>query len=526
MADRTDVLIFGGGGCAQQIADKLAHLNVSVSLVCPGPPEPDDHLSRLRSDLIQWQPHSRLVQCSGCAGNFHIKLQHNGRFIARQAAAIIVAEDPPLHPEYESYGLVPGERIWTVDRMQTELARQENSAFGDGKVQVVLLNGWQKPSYPSITRVMLQLCLDLQKYPMVQTFYLTGDLKVGAHGLEDLYQKAKSKGAVFLKFNGDFPVVRMLPDGRAQFDCPDETGDLRLQITADWTVVDEILQPSEILGLLGADLVLENDREGFLQADNVHRLVNQTNRRGIFAAGLSRDRMAGPALKDDAANAAYSVAELLWNRDRVAGVHVEIQPGRCARCLTCYRLCPYQAIAIESHMTIQHEACQACGICVAACPARAIEMDQWDVDASLSRVLQNRPGEPVDTSSDLPRLAVFCCTRSAGQARLAALADDRSLGENLVFVEGMCSGSFSSRHLLSAFEAGMEAVLVLTCHEGNCHSGSGRQRAVQNVAAARKALEQARIDPERLQLDSVAANMPGQLATMIRTFKERMGQKT
>ncbi len=526
MADRTDVLILGGGACAQQIAEKLAHLNVSVSLVCPGPAEPDDHLSRFRSDLIQWLPHTRLVQCSGCAGNFQIKLQHNGRFIARQAAAIIVAEDQPLHPEYESYGLVPGERIRTVDGMQTGLARQENRTSGNGKVQVVLLNGWQNPSHPSVTRGMLQLCLDLQNYPMVQTFYLTGDLKVGAHGLEDLYQKAKSQGTVFLKFDRDFPVVRMLPDGRAQFDCPDETAGLRLQITADWTVVDEIVQPSEILEALGADLVLEIDREGFLQADNVHRLINQTNRRGIFAAGSSRDRMTVPALQDDAENAAYSVAEFLWNRDRGADVQVEIQPGRCARCLTCYRLCPYRAIAIESHMTIHHEACQACGICVAACPARAIEMDQWDVDASLSRAFQNRHEEPVDASSVLPRRAVFCCTRSAGQARLAALADDPSLGENLVFIEGMCSGSFSSRHLLSAFEAGMEAVLVLTCHEGNCHSGSGRQRAVKNVTAARKALEQARIDPDRLQLNSVAANMPGQLTTMIRTFKERMGQKT
>jgi coenzyme F420-reducing hydrogenase delta subunit len=149
-------------------------------------------------------------------------------------------------------------------------------------------------------------------------------------------------------------------------------------------------------------------------------------------------------------------------------------------------------------------------------------MDQWNVDASLTGSLHYRQAEPVDTA--LPQMAIFCCTRSAGQARKMTLADGNQMGKNVIFIEGMCSGSFSSRHLLSAFEAGMDAVLVLTCHEGNCHSGSGRQRAVQNVAAARKALEQAHVEPERLQINSMAANMSGQLITVIRIFEKQIGR--
>lgn len=525
MADRTEVLILGGGACAQQLADHLSQLNVSVLVVSAGQFESGHKNSRPASGGIQWQVESQMVRCGGNAGNFHVVLQHRGRLIEKQVAAIVLAEDFFYQSNFQSYGLVPGERVWTVARMQAELAREEKNALWGSKATVVFLDGWQFQSHPAQTRRSMEQCLQLQQNSLIQTFFLTGNLKVGSNGLEYAYQEAKSKGAIFLKFDRNFPEVRMLPDGRVQFDCPDDSADLRLQITADYTVVDEILRPADILGYLGERLAVQSDDTGFMQAENVHRLDNFTNRRGIFTVGAARDRMSAADQLDDAKNAAFNIAEFLWNRERIVSAHAQIEQGLCARCLTCLRLCPYQAVAIESHITIDPQACQGCGICAAGCPARAIQMDRddWNVDASMSRLLQHEQQKTSDMA-DLPRLAVFCCTRSAGQARSLALADGHPMRENIVFIEGMCGGSFSARHVLSAFDSGMDAVMVLTCHEGNCHSGSGRYRAQQNVAVARKALAHARIDPERIRLCSLAANMPQAFITMMADFEKHIGQ--
>jgi coenzyme F420-reducing hydrogenase delta subunit/Pyruvate/2-oxoacid:ferredoxin oxidoreductase delta subunit len=393
--------------------------------------------------------------------------------------------------------------------------------FSDNeKATVVFLNGWHLQSHPAVAARMLQHCLSLQKQG-AQTFFLTGNLKVAGKGLEDLYQQAKCHGAIFLKFDQDFPHVHQLPDGRAQFDCPDDAADMRLQITADWTIVDETHQPAAVLKPLGSWLAIERDPFGFLQADNVHRLVNFTNRRGIFAAGASRDWMSEASKLADAQHVALSVADFLQDHDRMDTPCAQIEQGKCARCLTCVRLCPYQAIAIESHITIKTEACQGCGICAAGCPARAIAMDRMDVDTSLVRATAASTPEPAE-NLEMPRLAVFCCSRSASAARRTAAEQGRQLKSDVFFIEGMCAGSFSARHLLYAFEAGMDGVMVLTCHENNCHSGSGRYRSELNVATAHKLLEPAGIESERLVFHSLAANMPAQLATVIGDFTQRI----
>ncbi|MGA1865042.1 MAG: 4Fe-4S dicluster domain-containing protein, partial [bacterium] len=60
---------------------------------------------------------------------------------------------------------------------------------------------------------------------------------------------------------------------------------------------------------------------------------------------------------------------------------VDIDPEKCALCLTCLRSCPHKAIEIgngdpgqKGAARVISEACRGCGICVGECPAKAIEM--------------------------------------------------------------------------------------------------------------------------------------------------------
>ncbi len=62
-------------------------------------------------------------------------------------------------------------------------------------------------------------------------------------------------------------------------------------------------------------------------------------------------------------------------------------------------------------------------------------------------------------------------------------------------------------HLLRAFEAGADRVMVLACYDGACRSVHGGKWAAKRVRAARALLEEAGIAGWRLAFRNVAPNM-------------------
>ncbi len=51
----------------------------------------------------------------------------------------------------------------------------------------------------------------------------------------------------------------------------------------------------------------------------------------------------------------------------------EVQPDKCAACLTCVRLCPYNAPKVVNYAAqIESVLCQGCGTCAGECPNKAI----------------------------------------------------------------------------------------------------------------------------------------------------------
>ena len=60
----------------------------------------------------------------------------------------------------------------------------------------------------------------------------------------------------------------------------------------------------------------------------------------------------------------------------VGGVVAVVDGERCAACLTCVRVCPYDVPVIneQGEAVIDLAKCKGCGSCVAECPARAIDL--------------------------------------------------------------------------------------------------------------------------------------------------------
>lgn len=512
-----EVIVFGSGACAQKIAANLADHSIRVSLATTR----KSMTTSQGSPETHWMTESRPIDCRGFAKDFEVVLKKNGSFLRQKVHAIVVAEDHEHQPNYAAYGLKPESNVIDISALEEKLVKKSPETLFEDNVKIAFLCGWQKDSQPAITQRMLNCCLQLQNLPRINTFFFTGNLKVAADGAEAVCQQAKKSGTVFLKFTRTYPGIQKLADGRFEITYPDESTRSSFRLHADWIVVDESVGPSQALDSLAQALRIETDGLGFAQGDNVHRLSNATNRRGVFVAGGSRAVLSMDEQLADADQVTLKLLEYLDDRDIDPLPKVEISRGRCARCLTCYRLCPHQAIDIGDCISVVSQACQSCGICVAGCPARAIDMQGLQIRQQIKTAIQ-KPIGGIHRQTQNTKVIVLGCGRSAGQAyRLARLAG-RVLPKGVRFVEVPCGGTISHRHLLAAFEAGADGVMVCTCHTDNCKSTQGNILAGKRSDSALQVLELAGMEKERLKVTSVAANMGNEFSFMVADFVHRI----
>ena len=64
--------------------------------------------------------------------------------------------------------------------------------------------------------------------------------------------------------------------------------------------------------------------------------------------------------------------------------------------------------------------------------------------------------------------------------------------------------------------------MILSCHEGNCHSEKGNRFASDRVSRLADLLSNVGIEPERLFLDSLAANTASEFAHKVNRFEEKI----
>jgi coenzyme F420-reducing hydrogenase delta subunit/NAD-dependent dihydropyrimidine dehydrogenase PreA subunit len=383
---------------------------------------------------------------------------------------------------------------------------------------IVFLTGLVKESNPVIMEEIMRHSLQLQGDAKRQTFILTKNLKVAGNGLETLYRKTKRAGAIYLKLTDTAPDIHQEKDGRVSIEFVDELTRQRSSLNPDVTVVDETISPSEYLAILADIFALDRDPAGFAQTGNVHRISTFTNRKGITVVGPSRGIQPPGDHIIDAGNAAISVVGHVDDFLPETEERAEINPARCTRCLTCYRLCPHRAVMLDTRPSIIFEACERCGICAAECPQLAIQIKGSDGSDIAKQISTIRPA-PVGRSW-VPFLVIFCCSRSASPAKELASAMGYKLAQHFNVIEVPCAGSISIHHIFTTFETNVDGVLVMTCHQGNCHSEKGNTYASQRVDRAVNEFETIGFEKERLRIRTIAANMGKEFATSLVEFEK------
>jgi len=517
-------LIIGNSYCALTAAKDLCNHGIDVILTvrngeCDIPMLSDSENKRRAS--IEVLLKTELVSCTGTVGNFEIVLNRNGEKVTRTAASMIIAEDHVSKSNFSSYDLKPSSGVLSLSEVADHLNNSTDTKeiFAKGQ-KVVFLSGLYKESHPVIVEKIMQSSLIMQSEFNVQTYILTGNLKVAGNGLESLYQKSKASGAIYFKFADSMPDIRQKENGKTCIAYRDEITGHQFELTPAITIVDETISTSDYLGVLADILSLDRDREGFLQTENVHRLNVFTNRKGIFVAGSSRAIQSRNDQNIDASSAAIANLQLL-NRDNIETENTaEINTDTCVHCLTCYRICPYRAIIIDINPQVIPAACEGCGICLAECPRHAISIKGFDKSYIFEISSKHIHGNKEEKKA--PYIVAFCCSRSANQAMELAHSMGSKLPEGFTSVEIPCAGSVSVEHILATFQKGADGILILACHKGNCHSQYGNIYAQRRAELLKDILKDMGFEKERLAFHALASNMGKEFETVVTRFEKRI----
>jgi heterodisulfide reductase subunit A2 len=407
-------IVVGGGLAGMTAALSLAGQGFGVQIVERGPalgPVPDpkpappapyhsygtdgsmrEHLCTLaeavaRHGRIQVHTGATPVLMRGHVGHFELELSTGAKLAG---GAIVVATGALEHRPVE-YGFGAHGRVMT----QLELERRGDLPLADGGTVVMIqCVGSRDDGHPYCSRVCctqaIKNALALKtRYPEARVVVLYRDVR--AYGLHELlYREAREAGASFLRYDesrkpdvevaGPEKLLVVQHDPGLRADVP---------IEADWVVLSAGIEAAPANQTLAQVLKVAVQADGFfLEAHAKLRPVDFASE-GLFLAGLAH----GPKTADETiaqALAAAGRAGMLLSHGTLEANAVvsKVDRDKCASCLTCVRVCPFDAPkpGADGIVEIPAVACQGCGLCAASCPAKAIQLGKFRDDQILAMV--------------------------------------------------------------------------------------------------------------------------------------------
>ncbi|MFC1835666.1 hydrogenase iron-sulfur subunit [Thermodesulfobacteriota bacterium] len=127
-------------------------------------------------------------------------------------------------------------------------------------------------------------------------------------------------------------------------------------------------------------------------------------------------------------------------------------------------------------------------------------------------------------NDDDMKIIAFACTYCAYNAADLAGSMRLQYPHNVRIVKLLCTGKIEPILLLEAFRHGADAVFVAGCMEGECHFLEGNLRARDVVGYTKQLVEDAGIDPRRLEMFNMSASMAQKFVEAVRTMSQRLAQ--
>jgi len=119
-----------------------------------------------------------------------------------------------------------------------------------------------------------------------------------------------------------------------------------------------------------------------------------------------------------------------------------------------------------------------------------------------------------------PQILAFACNWCGYSAADQAGAAKIQYPPNVRIVRLMCTGMVDPYYVLRAFERGYDGVLVVGCHDGQCHYKSGNFLAEEQMKRVDSLLQALGLGETRLRRVAASAAEGPQFAALASEFTE------
>jgi F420-non-reducing hydrogenase iron-sulfur subunit len=121
-----------------------------------------------------------------------------------------------------------------------------------------------------------------------------------------------------------------------------------------------------------------------------------------------------------------------------------------------------------------------------------------------------------------PKILVFACNWCSYAGADLAGVSRLQMPANCRVIRVMCSARVKPEFVVRALSKGLDGVLVLGCHPGDCHYSEGNYFTRRRGLLLQKLLEYVGVEPERFQVRWVSASEGAKFADTVRQVTEQI----
>jgi heterodisulfide reductase subunit A len=344
---------------------------------------------------IQVLTRSVIVDHSGMPGLFKTGIQTGVRMTYMQidhGVTILATGAAANRPAL--YGLDTLDNVMTQLEMDSLMADDPEKIRSMDQVVMIQCVGSREPDNPNCSRICCQAAvknaLKIKEIsPDTEVFVLYRDMRTYGF-LEDYYRKSRDLGVKFIRFSlENRPEVRE-EEGGLVVRTHDYVLDSDIDIDADCVVLSTgLIADDENTEDLALMFHLPRTEDHYFLEDHVKLRPVDMAQRGFFLAGTAHSPKVIKECITQAQAAAGRAQTLLSKKEINLGACVAVvDDKKCASCLICVRVCPFDVPFINADGVSQIDAdkCHGCGVCAGECPAKAIQLLAYEDDQILAKL--------------------------------------------------------------------------------------------------------------------------------------------
>jgi F420-non-reducing hydrogenase iron-sulfur subunit len=121
-----------------------------------------------------------------------------------------------------------------------------------------------------------------------------------------------------------------------------------------------------------------------------------------------------------------------------------------------------------------------------------------------------------------PKILAFCCNWCAYAGADLAGVSRFQMPTDVRVIRVMCSGRVPPELIIRALANGLDGVMILGCHPGECHYSEGNYLTRRRAHILKKLLMYIGIEPERFQLRWVSAAEAAKYTAVVKEITDKI----